>query len=113
MRRHELVPVHLVGEAKAPHWVAPEMLEGAPTTGGPLVHILSPFDPLIIQRKRTHLFFDYQHLFEAYLPAEKRQLGYFALPILIGDRIVGAIDLKTDRAARKLLVQPGSSRHWP
>jgi uncharacterized protein YcaQ len=37
-------------------------------------------------------FFDYQHLFEAYLPAERRQLGYFALPVLIGDTIVGAIE---------------------
>jgi uncharacterized protein YcaQ len=44
------------------------------------VHILSPFDPLIIQRKRTELFFDYGHRFEAYVPKEKRLFGYFALP---------------------------------
>jgi uncharacterized protein YcaQ len=105
VKRKELVPVHLVGEAKAPHWVAPDLLDAPPSPVEHLVHVLSPFDPLIIQRKRTHLFFDYQHLFEAYLPAEKRQVGYFALPVLIGDRIVGAIDLKTDRAAKKLLVQ--------
>ena len=69
------------------------------------VHILSPFDPLIIQRKRLKLFFGYDHVFEAYVPAAKRQFGYFALPVLLGDRIVAAIDLKTDRAAGKLLVQ--------
>ena len=51
-----------------------------------LVHILSPFDPLIIQRKRTELFFDYGHRFEAYVPKEKRLFGYFALPVLVGER---------------------------
>ncbi len=70
-----------------------------------LVHILSPFDPLIIQRKRTHLFFDYEHRFEAYVPKEKRRFGYFALPVLVGDDIVAALDLKTDRKNRKLLLQ--------
>jgi uncharacterized protein YcaQ len=50
------------------------------------VHILSPFDPLIIQRKRTELFFDYGHRFEAYVPKEKRLFGYFALPVLVGRR---------------------------
>ena len=53
-----------------------------------LVHILSPFDPLINQRKRLQLFFDYEHRFEAYVPKEKRLFGYFALPVLVGDEIV-------------------------
>jgi len=72
------------------------------------VHILSPFDPLIIQRKRTHLFFDYEHRFEAYVPKDKRLFGYFALPVLVGSDIVAAIDLKTDRANKKLLMQKWS-----
>ena len=55
-----------------------------------MVHILSPFDPLIIQRKRLQLFFDYEHRFEAYVPKEKRVFGYFALPVLVGDEIVAA-----------------------
>ena len=85
---------------------APEALERAARAGGdPLVHILSPFDPLIIQRKRLKLFFDYDHRFEAYVPKEKRVLGYFALPVLLGDEIVAALDLKTDRESGKLLVQ--------
>jgi uncharacterized protein YcaQ len=69
------------------------------------VHILSPFDPLIIQRKRLKLIFGYDHIFEAYVPAAKRQYGYFALPVLVDDRVVAAVDLKTDRQAGKLLVQ--------
>ena len=45
------------------------------------------------------LFFGYDHRFEAYVPKEKRLFGYFALPVLVGDDIVAAIDLKTDRKA--------------
>ena len=75
---------------------------------GPRVHILSPFDPLIIQRKRLRLFFGYDHIFEAYMPAARRQYGYFALPILVGDQVVAAVDLKADRAAGRLLVQKWS-----
>ena len=86
----------------------PEVLEAdiAPPT---LTHILSPFDPLIIQRKRTAAFFGYEHLFEAYLPKAKRKFGYFTLPVLVGDEIVAALDLKADRQAGKLLIQ---AWHW-
>jgi uncharacterized protein len=108
VRRNELVPVALEGAGKQEHWAAPATLENA---GGPaleLVHILSPFDPLVILRKRTHLFFDYEHRFEAYVPKEKRRFGYFALPVLVGGHIVAALDLKTDRQRGKLLMQKWS-----
>jgi uncharacterized protein YcaQ len=104
VRRHELVPVELEGAGKQEHWARPETLEISDSAFD-LVHILSPFDPLIIQRKRTELFFDYGHRFEAYVPKEKRVFGYFALPVLVGDSIVAALDLKTDRQRRKLLMQ--------
>jgi uncharacterized protein YcaQ len=84
------------------------VLESAGEGDAGLVHILSPFDPLIIQRKRTELFFDYGHRFEAYVPKEKRLFGYFALPVLVGEDIVAAIDLKTDRKKKKLLMQKWS-----
>ena len=108
VRRNELVPVALEGAGKQEHWAEPATLERAGDAAAELVHILSPFDPLIIQRKRTHLFFDYEHRFEAYVPREKRVFGYFALPVLAGDDIVAALDLKTDRKSRKLLVQKWS-----
>jgi uncharacterized protein YcaQ len=60
---------------------------------------------LIIQRKRLSLFFGYDHRFEAYVPKEKRLFGYFALPVLLGEAIVAAIDLKTDREKQALLIQ--------
>src|ERR1700729_2372147 len=108
MRRGELVPFALEGAGKQEHWALPDTLESASGHASELVHILSPFDPLIIQRKRTHLFFDYEHRFEAYVPKEKRRFGYFALPVLAGVDTVAALDLKTDRKNKKLLVQKWS-----
>jgi uncharacterized protein len=108
VRRNELRPVALEGAGKQEHWAASEVLESSGDAASQQVHILSPFDPLIIQRKRTHLFFDYEHRFEAYVPKEKRVFGYFALPVLAGEDIVAALDLKTDRQTRQLLVQKWS-----
>ncbi len=105
VRRKELVPVRIEGAEKAEHWARPEALAGAAEPTAEIIHILSPFDPLIIQRKRLKLFFDYEHRFEAYVPKEKRVFGYFALPVLEGDDIVAALDLKTDREQQTLLVQ--------
>ena len=103
-RRRELVPV-VLESAKHEHWVSAEALEAVPDPVAEIVHILNPFDPLVIQRKRLQAFFGYAHRFEAYLPKEKRVFGYFAQPVLIGDEIVAVIDLKTDRERQKLLVQ--------
>lgn len=108
VRKGALMPVALEGAGKQEHWATPEMVEATENEPRDLVHLLSPFDPLIIQRKRTHLVFGYDHRFEAYVPKEKRKLGYFALPVLVDDKIVAAIDLKTDRQNRKLLMQQWS-----
>lgn len=105
VRRRQLLPVTLEGAEKVPHWMTPAALEAAAPNPAHRVHILSPFDPLIIQRKRLKLIFGYDHIFEAYVPAAKRQYGYFALPVLVDDRVVAAVDMKTDRQAGKLLVQ--------
>lgn len=105
VRRGELLPVAIDGAGKQEHWATPAALEASGEVSPDLVHILSPFDPLIIQRKRTNLIFGYNHLFEAYVPKAKRKLGYFALPVLAGDEIVAALDLKTDRQAGTLLMQ--------
>jgi uncharacterized protein YcaQ len=105
VRKGTLVSVAIEDAGKVEHWAAPEALEVRSKAESELVHLLSPFDPLAIQRKRLKLFFGYDHLFEAYVPKEKRVFGYFALPVLFADNIVAAIDLKTDREKRKLLVQ--------
>ncbi len=104
VRRQELIPVHVEGFEKVQHWARPAALD-AIAAEQQRVHVLSPFDPLIIQRKRLSAFFGYEHRFEAYVPPAKRVLGYFALPVLVGEEVVAAIDLKADRQARKLLIQ--------
>jgi uncharacterized protein YcaQ len=105
VRRKNLIPVAIEGAEKREHRVQPQDLQPPPSAAADMVHVLSPFDPLIIQRKRLQMFFGYDHRFEAYVPKPKRILGYFALPILVGDEIVAAIDIKADREQRKLLIQ--------
>jgi len=104
VKAKKLVPVEIEGAEAVPHWARPEDLEVVAPPDPGLVHILSPFDPLIIQRRRTEALFGYRHLFEAYVTAARRQWGYFALPVLVGDRIVAAIDLKTDRQNAELRI---------
>ena len=66
--------------------------------------LLSPFDRLIHDRARDLELFDFEYTLEMYKPADKRRWGYFALPILHGDRLVGKLDAKADRKASVLRV---------
>jgi uncharacterized protein YcaQ len=66
--------------------------------------LLSPFDRLIHDRARTRELFDFEYTLEMYKPAAKRRWGYFALPILHGDRLVGKLDAAADRKASVLRV---------
>src|SRR4051794_7213115 len=66
--------------------------------------LLSPFDRLIHDRKRTTEIFEFDYQLEMYKPAAKRRWGYFALPILYGDRLVGKVDAAADRKAGELTV---------
>lgn len=104
LKSMDLVEVEVDGIKGVKFYSTPEIIEQKIETSE-LTHILSPFDPLIIQRKRLKMFFDYEHLFEAYIPKEKRKFGYFTLPVLHQDRIIALLDLKTDRAQKKLLIQ--------
>ncbi|WP_347976017.1 crosslink repair DNA glycosylase YcaQ family protein [Microbacterium sp. ProA8] len=70
----------------------------------PRTALLSPFDRLVFDRRRLEDIFGYEYLLEMYKPAAKRRWGYFALPILHGDRFVGKLDAKSDRKAGVLRV---------
>ena len=66
--------------------------------------LLSPFDRLVHDRRRTEDLFEFEYVLEMYKPEAKRRWGYFALPILHEDRLVGKLDAKADRKASVLRV---------
>jgi uncharacterized protein len=106
-----LTPVTVPG-AKKPlaAWADPAAL-GWLSGGGRGTHrttLLSPFDSLIWDRKRTRRMFGYHHLFEPYVPKEKRERGYFTMPLLAGGQILGWVDPAREGktlVARNLLLE--------
>ncbi|MEI6688589.1 MAG: crosslink repair DNA glycosylase YcaQ family protein [Thermoleophilia bacterium] len=71
--------------------------------------LLCPFDNLIWDRDETDRLFSFRHALEIYVPQAKRKWGYYVLPLLHGDRIIGRADVKTDRKAGELRIL---AMHW-
>ncbi|MEL6847360.1 MAG: crosslink repair DNA glycosylase YcaQ family protein [Bacteroidota bacterium] len=88
------------------YWIHTDLLERSPKRmGKKRLFILSPFDNFIIQRNRLEQFFDFSYLIECYVPAAKRKFGYFTLPILWGDQLIGRLDAKAERKQKHFVVK--------
>jgi uncharacterized protein len=106
-----LVPVTVPGPKRpGPAWADPAALDWL-NAGGRGTHrttLVSPFDSLIWDRKRTLRMFGYRHLFEPYVPKDKRERGYFTMPLLAGGKIMGWVDPARDGktlVARNVLLE--------
>lgn len=86
-------------------------LESAPAGTNPTT-ILSPFDHLTWNRERALRLFDFDYKIEIYVPKEKRIFGYYTLPILHNRKLVGRIDLKSDRQNSVLVSQAAWAENW-
>jgi len=88
-----------------PLYIDPELLESRAPRSSAQVRILSPFDNAVIQRQRGREIFAFDYQIECYVPAPLRQFGYFCLPIMYRDRLVGRIDCKAHRADSSLEIR--------
>jgi uncharacterized protein len=70
----------------------------------PKTTVLSPFDSLICNRDRTHLIWDFFYRIEIYVPENKREFGYYVLPILHGDKLIGRMDMEMNRKTKTLHI---------
>lgn len=88
-------------ENRPPVFVYKDLLEKSLNRTASSIRLLSPFDNSIIHRDRVKQFFDFDYKIECYTPKEKRQFGYFCLPILFGDTFIGRVDCKAHRKEKE------------
>ena len=98
----DLVPVEVEGWGQ-PAWADPAALDSLRERGRHRTTLLSPFDSLVWDRARTERIFGLAHRLEAYVPKHLRVLGYFAMPVLAGGRLVARVD--PEREGRTLVAQ--------
>jgi uncharacterized protein YcaQ len=107
-RVRELVEAGVLAEVSVEGWKQPAYMPADSKRARPTrtdATLLSPFDPLIWERARTQRLFGFEFTIEVYVPAAKRVYGYYVLPLVLGDSLVGRFDLKADRIASALRVR--------
>ncbi|MCZ4352919.1 winged helix DNA-binding domain-containing protein [Roseovarius aestuarii] len=118
--RRNLIPVEIIGAdgRRNAAWATPDIearLAALPTPTSRL-RILNPFDPAIRDRSRLERLFGFEYRNEMFVPANQRRWGYYVYPLLEGDRFVGRMELKADRAKNWMRVTgfwPEPEVKWP
>lgn len=103
-RKKEVIPVKIEGKTGL-YYTSQQQLGGLDDQPDSGLHLLSPFDNLVIQRNRVKEIFDFNYLIECYVPEKKRQFGYYCLPILFSNRFVGRLDPKADRKTKVFYIK--------
>ena len=103
----EVISIKINGDNNSNYYAFSEVIEKSTRfkRKTSCLHLLSPFDNLIIQRERTKRLFDFDYTLECYVPAGKRKFGYFVLPILWDEKFVGRVDSKADRKNKVLIIK--------
>ncbi len=103
----EVITVEVKGLPVCTFFTLPEVFTSLNELKRPTakVHILSPFDNLIIQRDRINTLFDFDYALECYTPSDKRVYGYFTLPIIWKDKLIGRLDPKAERKSKNLIIR--------
>lgn len=103
----EVTSVDVEGAEGEAYYALTKVLEEASEEGRSrsYLHILSPFDSLVISRHRLKRLFEFDYRLECYTPAAKRRYGYFSLPVLWGEKFVGRMDSKAERKSGTFIVR--------
>ena len=107
-RQNALIEVEVEsadGSKPRKHLARPDLLDANPPEPPARVRVLSPFDPMIRDRKRAKRLFNFDYTIEIFVPEPKRKFGYYVFPLMEGDAIIGRIDMKADRKADALVVK--------
>jgi len=97
------------GEAEGERYLWPAGLVAREPPG--VVRFLAPFDPLVWDRRRFAMLWDWEYRFEAYTPAAERRLGYYAMPLLWGERVIGCVNASVEQGSVR--VKPVYIDHPP